>query len=72
MSYHGSVVIDTDSHIREYWELDRTYKDNIEPEYRETYAQFSAVVRGQQRNPGDVGFAQLFWPRTRPRPYGFF
>lgn len=72
MSYNGSVVIDTDSHIREYWELDRTYKDTIEPAYRETYTQFSEVVRGQQRQPGDVGLAQLFWPRTKARPYGVF
>ena len=72
MSYGGGVVIDTDSHLREYWDLDRTYKDNIDPAFRETYAQFSEVVRQQQRNPGDVGLAQVFWPREKARPYGVF
>jgi predicted TIM-barrel fold metal-dependent hydrolase len=72
MSYKGKVVIDADSHIREYWDLDKTYKDNIDPEFRETYARFSAAVHGQQKKAGDVGFAQLFWPRTRNRPYGVF
>ncbi|MCH7607236.1 MAG: amidohydrolase family protein [Chloroflexi bacterium] len=70
MSYNGNIVIDTDSHIREYWELDRTYKDHIDPAYRETYARFSEAVRAQQRGPGDVGFPQLFWPRHKARPLG--
>ncbi|MEE9606959.1 MAG: amidohydrolase family protein [Myxococcota bacterium] len=70
MSYNGNIVIDTDSHIREYWELDRTYKDHIDPAYREMYARFSEAVRAQQRGPGDVGFPQLFWPRHKARPLG--
>ena len=70
MSYNGNIVIDTDSHIREYWELDRTYKDHIDPAYRETYARFSQAVRAQQHGPGDVGFPQLFWPRLKARPLG--
>lgn len=70
MSYNGNIVIDTDSHIREYWELDRTYKDHIDPAYREMYARFSEAVRAQQRGPGDVGFPQLFWPRLKARPLG--
>ena len=42
MSYNGHVVIDMDSHIRQYWDLDRTYKEYMAPEYRETYRRFSA------------------------------
>lgn len=44
MSYNGHIVIDTDSHIREYVELDRTYRDYIDPDYRDAYAQLSRVV----------------------------
>jgi hypothetical protein len=32
MSYHGFTVINADSHIREYVDVDRTYRDNIDPE----------------------------------------
>ena len=72
MSYNGHLVVDSDSHIREYWELDRTYKDFMDPEYREKYGWFSEAVRGRQQRPGDVGFAQLFWPRTSTPPMGLY
>ena len=72
MSYNGNIVVDTDCHIREYWELDKTYKDNIDPEYREKYGWFSEAVRAQQHGIGDVGFPPLFWPRVRPRPLGAY
>ena len=65
MSYKGHVVVDTDCHLREYWELDRTYKDTMDPEYRDKYARFSEAVRSRQARPGDVGFPPLFWPGTR-------
>jgi predicted TIM-barrel fold metal-dependent hydrolase len=70
VSYNGHVVVDTDCHIREYWELDRTYKDNIDPAYSDTYAQFSKAVQARQPNAGDVGLGQLFWPRVGTRPMG--
>ena len=70
MSYNGHVVIDTDCHLREYWELDKTYKDTMDPEYREKYARFSEAVRSKQSKPGDVGFTPLFWPRLPDRPLG--
>ena len=72
MSYNGHVVIDSDCHMREYWELDRTYKETMDPAYRDTYAQFSEVVRAQQKRAGDVGFTPLFWPRLPNRPMGLF
>lgn len=41
MSYNGHVVVDMDCHIFEGWDLDRTFKDNMDPEYREKYVAFS-------------------------------
>ena len=70
MSYNGHVVIDSDCHIREYWELDRTYKETMDPEYRGKYEWFSEAVRARQNKLGDVGFGQLFWPRQAARPLG--
>lgn len=72
MSYNSHVVIDMDSHIREYWDVDRTYGAYIDPEYREKYAWFSRTVRVRQRRPGVVGFSQLFWPRVPTRPLGVY
>src|SRR4051812_34073072 len=67
MSYNGHLVVDADCHIREYWDLDRTYKEYIDPAYRETYARFSEAVRSAQREPGDVGFGSIFThPPLRP------
>ena len=69
MSYHGHVVVDTDCHLREYWDLDRTYKAHIDPKYREQYEEFSAAVRAHQRRPGDVGFEAFYAPPPL-RPLG--
>jgi hypothetical protein len=44
MSYQGFTVIDADSHFREYLDVDRTYRDNIDPEYRESFEKLSAAV----------------------------
>ncbi len=60
MSYRGHLVVDADCHIREYWDLDRTYKQHVAPEYRGAYARFSEVVRAAQRRPGDVGFESVY------------
>jgi predicted TIM-barrel fold metal-dependent hydrolase len=51
MSYNGNPVIDADSHIREYIDFDRTFRDNIDPKYRETYDRMSAAVHARQQ-PG--------------------
>lgn len=67
MSYQGHLVVDADSHIREYWDLDRTYKEYVDPAYRERYERFSQTVRAAQREPGDVGFGSVFThPPLRP------
>jgi hypothetical protein len=55
MSYNGHLVIDMDSHIRQYWDLDRTYKEYMDPKYRETYRQFSEAANSLKRRPGDRG-----------------
>ena len=64
MGYNGHLVIDSDCHVYQAWDLDRTYKDNVAPDYREKYALFSEAVRAAQRKPGDPGFAEVFWPRV--------
>lgn len=63
MSYNGHLVIDTDCHIFEGWDLDRTFKDNMDPQYREKYAEFSQAVKGSS-----IGL--LLWPRQPARPMG--
>ena len=72
MSYNGHTVIDADCHIREYWDVDRTYKEWMDPEYRETYVQFSEAVRARQRKPGDIGFNEILWPRLPAHPMGVY
>lgn len=70
--YKGHSVVDADSHIREYWDLDRTYKEFIDPEYREKYERFSAAVKARQQRAGDVGVNQLLWPRLPGHPMGVY
>ena len=72
MSYNGHVVIDADSHIREYWDFDRTYKENMDPEYREKYDQFSLAVKSHQPRPGAVGIGEILWPRLPGHPMGVY
>jgi len=71
MSYNGHTVIDADSHIREYWDLDRSYKEYIDPEYRQQYEAFSQAVKARQKTPGDVGLSFL-WPRLPGHPMGVY
>ncbi len=70
--YNGHTVIDSDSHIREYWDFDRTYRDYIDPGYREKYERFSAAVTAHQRHPGDPGVSDLLWPRPAGHPLGVY
>jgi hypothetical protein len=44
MSFNGYTVVDADSHIREYIDVDRTYREHIDPEYREPFEKLSAAV----------------------------
>ena len=69
MAHHGHIVVDADAHMREYWDLDRTYRGNIDPAYRAKYEQFSSLVKSAQRFDGDPGVG-VFWPRVTPRPMG--
>lgn len=72
MAYLGHLVVDSDSHIREYWDLDRTYKGNMDPEYREMYARLSEAVKAKQKRSGDVGLGDLLWPRLPQHPMGVY
>ena len=72
MSYNGHVVIDMDSHIRQYWDLDRTYKEFMDPEYRETYRRFSQAARALTQRAGDRGFSEFLWPALPTRPLGVY
>ena len=72
MSYNGHVVIDADCHIREYWDLDKTYRDYMEPAYREKYAQLSQAVQAKQPVRGDVGLNHVLWPSLPAHPMGVY
>ncbi len=72
MSYNGHLVIDSDCHIREYWDLDRTYKAYMDPEYREKYEQLSRAVQAKQPVRGDVGLDHVLWPRLSAHPMGVY
>jgi hypothetical protein len=72
MSYHGNAVIDMDSHIRQYWDLDRTYKEYMAPEYRETYRRFSEAANALKHRSGERGFSEFLWPALPTRPLGVY
>ena len=72
MSYNGHLVVDADSHIRQYWDLDRTYKEHMDPAYRETYARFSEASSALKRRAGDRGFDEFLWPKLPTRPLGVY
>src|SRR5256885_7975728 len=70
--YKGHTVIDADSHIREYWDFDRTYREYIDPAYRDKYEHLSEAVKARQLHPGDVGVSDLLWPRPPGHPLGVY
>ncbi len=70
--YNGHTVIDADSHIREYWDFDRTYRDRIDPAYRDKYERFAAAVKARQPRPGAVGVDELLWPKGPRHPLGVY
>jgi uncharacterized protein len=71
VSYHGHLVVDMDSHVREAWDAARIYDQYIDPEYRETYQRFNEASQALRTREGDVGWDKLLWPR-RPRPLGVY
>ena len=72
MAFNGRVVVDADCHIREYWDFDKTYTNNIDPEYRDKFARFSAAVKANQKRTGDVGLGGVLWPRLPGHPMGVY
>ena len=76
MSYNGHTVIDMDCHVREYADLDRTYKETIDPKYRDAYEQLSLAVRNQQRSPGEqvlfMTSRSVVGPTPARRPLGVY
>ncbi|HEY3115729.1 MAG TPA: amidohydrolase family protein [Chloroflexota bacterium] len=72
MSYQGHPVIDTDSHIYQFWDLDRSYKPYIDPAYREKFQRFSATARAWTRFPGDSPFPDFVWQAPPSHPMGVY
>ncbi|MEA2641577.1 MAG: uncharacterized protein QOF51_2971 [Chloroflexota bacterium] len=48
MSHNGHVVVDMDSHFREYEDVDRTYREYIDPAYREPFEHLSRAVAARR------------------------
>jgi uncharacterized protein len=76
MAVHGHPVIDMDSHLREYADIDRTYADYIDPAYREPFQRLSRAV-AKRREAGLP--TQLFMhpqaviePSNESRPLGAY
>jgi predicted TIM-barrel fold metal-dependent hydrolase len=76
MSYAGFTVVDADSHFREYLDVDRTYRDNIDPEYRESFERLSSAVakRREAGLPTDLfmGPHAIIEPSDEWRPLGVY
>ncbi len=72
MSYNGNPVIDADSHLREYDDFDRTYKEYVDPEYRGQFEELSAALHAWQRRPEDPGLPDFLWARPKPHPLGVY
>ncbi len=53
MAFEGHLVVDMDTHVREYVDPDRWYRDNIDPEHREAYERLSQAV-AQRRESGET------------------
>lgn len=76
MSFNGYTVIDADSHIREYLDVDRTYREHIDPQYRESFERLSAMV-AQRREAGRstdlfMGPEAIIEPSDEWRPLGVY
>ena len=76
MSYNGHIVVDADSHIREYQDFDRTFREYVDPVYAAQFDRLSQAVKARQQ-PGreQVLFmhAQAVLGATPPRrPLGVY
>ena len=76
MSFNGYTVIDADSHIREYVDVDRTYRDNIDPQYRDAFEKLSRAVakRREAGQPTDLFMHPdaIIEPSDEYRPLGVY
>lgn len=76
MSVNGHLVIDADSHIREYGDVDRTYRDYIDPEYRASFEQLSRAVakRREAGRPTELFMhpEAIIEPSDESRPLGVY
>jgi predicted TIM-barrel fold metal-dependent hydrolase len=76
MSYNGFRVVDSDSHFREYLDVERTYRENIDPEYRESFEKLSAAVvkRRETGLPTDLFMHPhaIIEPADEWRPLGVY
>lgn len=76
MSFNGHTVVDMDSHFREYEDVDRTYRDHIDPAFRESFERLSTAV-ARRREAGRT--TSLFMhpeaiiePADEARPLGVY
>ena len=76
MGYNGFTVVDADSHFREYLDVDRTYRDNIDPQYRESFEKLSTAVAKRRAAglPTDLfmGPLAIIEPSDEWRPLGVY
>ncbi|HEY3118822.1 MAG TPA: amidohydrolase family protein [Chloroflexota bacterium] len=74
MSYQGQIVIDADCHMREYADLDRTYREHMDPGFRDAYEELSQAVSARQRWPGEqvlfMNPRSFLAPTPERRPLG--
>src|SRR5487761_44350 len=76
MGVNGNIVIDMDTHIREYVDLDRTYRENMDPAYRDAYEGLSRAV-AQRREAGlstalFMNPMAIIEPSSEARPLGVY
>jgi predicted TIM-barrel fold metal-dependent hydrolase len=76
MSFNGYTVVDADSHFREYLDVDRTYRENIDPEYRDSFQKLSDAV-ARRRAAGQstdlfMGPDAIIEPSDEWRPLGVY
>jgi hypothetical protein len=76
MSVNGHTVVDMDSHIREYADVDRTYRAYIDPAYGEPFERLSQAVA--QRRAAGLSTAlfmdpqAIIEPSDESRPLGVY
>jgi predicted TIM-barrel fold metal-dependent hydrolase len=74
MSFNGHLVVDMDSHFREYEDVDRTYRDYIDPSYRDSFERLSqAVARRRELGETTALFMDphaIIEPADEGRPLG--